>query len=501
MKNDQRNTRHTALHISPEEFRKLGHDLVDAIAAYYEKLAAGPVTRGSVPSEVRRALGGADLPDEGTNPKDIFRDLVPVLMEHSLFTPHPRFWGYITGSAAPAGALSDLLASALNPNVGAWQLSPVASEIELQAVRWLAQFIGYPESCGGVLVSGGNMANFVGFLAARTAKAGWDVRQTGIRAGDKQLTAYVSQETHTWIHKAADLFGLGTNSIRWIPADKDQRMDVQALADKVRQDRSEGYQPFMVVGAGGTVSTGAVDPLHDIATVCEKENLWFHVDGAYGAPAAASPKAPDDLRGLRKADSVALDPHKWLYVPMEAGCSLVKDPAHLLAAFSFRPEYYRFEGTDGEVRTNLFEYGMQNSRGFRALKVWVQLKQAGRKGMQEAIEQDMDLSVLMAEVLQKEPAFEVWTQQLSIVTFRYVPDDLRRDAVAHQRYLNDLNEAVLARVQKEGVLFVSNAVIRGSFVLRACIVNYRTTEEDVRLLPGVVLKAAKECDQEMRKGI
>lgn len=433
------------------------------------------------------------------DPRAIFAELQPTLFDHSLFTTHPRFWGYITGSAAPAGMLADLLASSVNANVGAWQLSPVATEIELQTIRWIAQFIGYPDTCGGVMVSGGNMANFVCFLAARTAKAGWDVRQTGLRGGDRQLTVYTSQETHTWIHKAADLFGLGVNSIRWIQTDSEQRMDVQALSDKIRQDRSEGYQPFMVVGAGGTVSTGAVDPLYEIAAVCAKENVWFHVDGAYGAPATASNLAPEDLRGLRKADSLALDPHKWMYAPMEAGCSLVKDPQLLVQAFTFRPEYYRFEGTDGEVRTNMFEYGMQNSRGFRALKVWVQLRQTGRRGLLDIIDEDIRLSSQMAAYLREEPDIEVWTSNLSIVTFRYVPPDLRKDSAAHQRYLNELNQAILDTVQEEGVMFVSNAVVRGAFLLRACIVNFRTTAEDVRMVPGVVLKVGRELDKSLRK--
>ncbi len=482
-----------------DQFRKIGHSLVDTIADYLENLPSSPVTRGSSPSEIRKVLGQEGLPDQGTDPARIFDELTPKLLEHSLYTAHPRFWGYITGSPAPAGILSDLLGSSINPNVGAWPLSPIATEIELQAIRWIAEFVGYPATCGGIMVSGGNMANFIGFLAARASKAGWDVRAEGVRDGEKQLTVYASQETHTWIHKAADLFGLGVTSIRWVPTDNDLRMNMRQLKSMIADDRAKGFKPFLVVGAGGTVGTGSVDPLAEIAAICKKEDLWFHVDGAYGAPAVASGMAPRELVGLRLAHSVALDPHKWLYAPMEAGCALVRDPDALIRTFSYRPEYYRFEGTDGEPKTNLFEYGMQNSRGFRALKVWVQLKQTGREGMVAAIEEDIRLALRMSEALTAHPEFEVRTTKLSIVTFRYVPPDLREDPVANKEYLNSLNEAILDRIQQEGVVFVSNAVINGTFVMRACIVNFRTTLEDVQLLPETVAAVGREVDASMRK--
>ena len=219
--------------------------------------------------------------------------------------------------------LADLLAAAVNANVGAWKLAPMATEMEAQVIRWLAQFIGYPADCGGLLLSGGNMANLTCFLAARAAQAGWDVRKQGV-AGGPRLCVYASEETHTWIQKAADLAGLGTEAIHWI--DGRQGMDLGALEVRYRQDIDEGYQPFLVVGSAGTVSTGAVDPLPELAAFCQEHKLWFHVDGAYGAFAAGVAGAPADLKGLQSADSVAVDPHKWLYAPLEAGCALVRDP-------------------------------------------------------------------------------------------------------------------------------------------------------------------------------
>jgi glutamate/tyrosine decarboxylase-like PLP-dependent enzyme len=255
----------------------------------------------------------------------------------------------------------------VNPNVGAWTLSPAATEIERQAVRWIAELIGFPPACGGLLVSGGNMANFVCFLAARAACATWDVRTTGLSRDGGSLIVYGSTETHTWIQKAADMYGLGTNAIRWIPTDDQQRMDTSALRRQIEEDRRLGHQPFLVVGTAGSVSTGVVDPLAEIAAICREHQLWFHVDGAYGAPAAHAPGAPPSLRALSEADSVAVDPHKWLYAPLEAGRVLVRDPVKLHNAFSYKPAYYHF----GDHVMNYHDHGPQNSRGFRALKVWL----------------------------------------------------------------------------------------------------------------------------------
>ena len=328
------------------------------------------------------------------------------------------------------------------------------------------------------------MANFVCFLAARTARAGWDVRKTGISGSHPRLLVYASAETHTWIQKAADLFGFGTDAIRWIAVDAHQRMDTADLRRQIVADRSLGDRPFLVVGTAGSVSTGAVDPLPEIGAICREHDLWFHVDGAYGAFAAAIPGAPSDLRWLAEADSVAVDPHKWLYAPLEAGCVLVKRPEDLRNAFSYHPPYYRF---GGEV-LNFVDYGLQNSRGFRALKVWLALQQIGRAGYLESIAEDMRLSRKLFDLLQKHAEFEALTQDLSITTFRYVPPDLRSRLgdPAVEKSLNELNEALLARVEQSGKAFFSNAVIGGRFALRACIVNFRTSDADIEAVPEIV---------------
>ncbi|MGE5244153.1 MAG: pyridoxal phosphate-dependent decarboxylase family protein [Betaproteobacteria bacterium] len=497
---DGNSGRHSALAMDATTFRALGHRLVDQLADFLESLPRGPVTHDESPSAVREALDlTGPLPESGTEPGPLLERTAQLLFEHSLFNGHPRFFGYITAPPAPIGILGDFLAAAVNPNVGAWTLSPAATEIESQTVRWIAELIGYPVDCGGLLVSGGNQANFVCFLAARAAKAGWDIREHGV-AGDsgRRLRVYASNETHTWIQKATDLGGLGTGSIRWIPTDTRLRMDVDVLRRQIEADAAAGDVPCIVVGTAGSVSTGAVDPLLEIGRVCREHGVWFHVDGAYGGFAAALPDAAEDLRGLSLADSVAVDPHKWLYAPLEAGCALVRDPDRLRAAFAYHPPYYHFE----ERATNYVDYGPQNSRGFRALKVWLALRQVGAAGYRRMIADDIRLSRAMAEAVGRHPELQLTTQDLSITTFRYVPRDLRTNVgePSVERHLDALNRELLDRLQRGGEAFVSNAVVGGRYVLRACIVNFHTARADVEAVPDIVARIGRAVDAELRSG-
>lgn len=490
--------RNAPINVSGDEFRKLGHALVDRIAEFYDSLPERPVTRAPTPQEVRSLLGDSQLPDDGTDTARLLDRIAALLFRESLHNGHPKFLGYITSSAAPLGALGDLLAAAVNSNVGAWDLSPVASEIERQTIRWIADFIGYPTDCGGIMVSGGNMANLIGFYAARKAKASWEIRETGLYAENKPLAVYASDATHTWIQKAADLSGIGTDNIRWIASDDRQRMKIGDLEKQIAADRRDDRLPFLVVGAAGTVSTGAVDPLADIAAICKSHDLWFHVDGAYGAPAAALPDADNNLRGLARADSVALDPHKWLYAPLEAGCALVRNPGHLTDAFSFHPEYYRFEDADDDPRLNFYEYGVQNSRGFRALKVWLSLASIGRDGYVDMLTEDIALAQRLYDAAVEHPELEAFTRELSITTFRYRPADLASDNQDVETYLNELNEKLLSEIQSGGEAYVSNAVLEGRMLLRSCVVNFRTGADDIDALPEIVAKCGREIDAKLR---
>ena len=479
-----------------EEFRSEGHKLVDRIADFLDSLPHKKVTPGESPSVIRHALdANRGLPDAGTDPAALLERAAQLVFDHSLFNAHPRFWGYVTAGAAPIGILGELLAAAANPNCGAWFLSPMGSEIEGQTIRWIAEMLRYPTDCGGLFVSGGNMANIVGFLAGRAAKGGAEIRSKGVDG--KRLRAYCSAETHTWIQKAADIAGLGTESVRWIGVDEHFRIDVAALRTRIHEDIALGDKPFLVVGNAGTVSTGAVDDLKELATLCREFDIWFHVDGAYGAMAAVAPDASHLFAGVGEADSLAVDPHKWLYAPLEAGCALVRDVAKLRDAFSYHPAYYHF----GVEATNYFDLGPQNSRGFRALKVWLALQQVGREGYEQMIADDIRLSRAMFEAVSRHPELEAMTQGLSIATFRYVPSDLDRDDQAGAEYLNNLNREILTRLQQGGEAYLSNAVIRGKYALRACIVNFRTTLEDVEAVPELVVRIGRQADGELRPSL
>lgn len=483
--------RHAPIEMSREEFVDTGYKLIDKIAHFIDTVRDKPVTTGESPATLQALLGNTALPEKGLKAEVLFSRVAELLFDHSLLNGHPKFFGYITSSAAPIGALADLLAASVNPNVGANILSPMATEIERQTVRWLAELIGVSPTYGGILVSGGNMANFTAFLAARTAKSPKNIKEEGVFAAGGKLVVYCAKTTHTWIEKAAVLFGLGTKAIRWIDTDGDNKMDNSVLSQTIQTDRQNGYQPIIVIGTAGDVSTGAVDDLKGIAAICKQFDLWFHIDGAYGMPAAVLPELRKLFAGIDDADSIALDPHKWLYAPLEAGCTLIKDSNNLLRAFSAHPAYYNFSHEDQPATLNYYEYGLQNSRGFRALKVWMALQQVGKTGYRQMISDDIALSRLLFRLADDHPELEALTQNLSICTFRYVPAQTK-GMVEREDYLNRINEELLNRLQKCGEVFLSNAIVKGKYCLRACIVNFRTTEKDIEETVEIVVRAGRE---------
>ncbi len=491
--------RQAPIAIGKEEFKSLGYRLIDSIADFLDTLSEKPVTTGESPEQLQTILRPAPLPENGTPAEVLLARASDMLFNHSLFNGHPRFLGYITSSAAPIGALADLLAAAVNPNVGANILSPMATEIEKQTVRWLAEMIGVPPSYGGILVSGGNMANFTAFVAARTAKAPKSIKEDGLSAASRPLVVYCSATTHTWIEKAAIVFGLGTKAIRWIRTDAANTMDAEALEQTIQSDIGNGCMPIMVVGTAGDVSTGAVDNLNAIARICKTYDLWFHVDGAYGIAAAVIPELRSLFHGIEEADSIALDPHKWLYSPLEAGCTLVKNPNHLLEAYSSHPVYYNFGADDDLLTLNYYEYGLQNSRGFRALKVWLALQHAGRSGYRSMIGEDIHLAKFLFDRAARHPELEAVTQNLSITTFRYMPSEYPDSVENLETYVNTLNEALLNELQKGGEVFLSNAVIHEKYCLRACIVNFRTSKRDIEEVVDIVVREGKAVHRTLMK--
>lgn len=487
--------RDNSIELSKEEFQQIGYDLIDQIAELFDTMEKRPVTTAKRPSELKKILGDRSLPENGIPPTELVAQTTDLLINNSLFNGHPKFFGYITSSPAPLGVLADLLASSINPNVGAQVLSPIATEIEKQTIKWLAEFIGVSPSYGGVLVSGGNMANFTAFLAGRTAKGPKSIKEQGVSNSSEKMTVYCSTTTHTWVEKAAILFGLGTNSIRWIKTTTSNKMDETALEEQINEDLKNGFHPIMIIGTAGDVSTGVVDNLKNLASISKKYDLWYHIDGAYGIPAAVIPAFKSMFEGVTDADSLALDPHKWLYSPIEAGCTLMKNPQHLIDTFSSHPEYFNFIGTDGEYRQNFYEFGLQNSRGFRALKVWMTLQQLGRSGYEKLITEDIELAEYLFQLAEQHEELEAVTHNLSITTLRYIPLDFKNNLA--DKYLNKLNEEILNQLQNGGEAFLSNAIVNTNYCLRACIVNFRTSEKDIEELIEILIRVGRKVHSEL----
>ena len=490
-----KDNRETPITISKEEFKKVGYQLIETLSDFIDTIDEKPVTTGETPKEIQTVLGNASLPEHGTSVSELFTKTSDLLLNHSLLNGHPKFFGYITSSPAPIGALADLLASVVNPNVGANILSPMATAIEKQTVKWLAEFIGISPGCGGILVSGGNMANFTAFLAARTAKAPKSIKEDGLANTDGEMVLYCSKATHTWIEKAAVLFGHGSKAIRWIPTDSENKMNTEILSQTINDDLQQGKKPFLVIGNAGDVSTGVVDNLSAIAAICKAQDLWFHIDGAYGIPAAVIPEYKNLFDGIQDADSIALDPHKWLYAPLEAGCTLIKNPQHLIDTYSSHPVYYNFSNQDDEPTVNYYEYGFQNSRGFRALKVWMALQQVGKNGYIEMIAEDIALSELLFEEAKKHSELEAVTQNLSITTLRYIPVGFTQD----ETYLNTLNEKLLNELQQGGEVFLSNAVVADKYCLRCCIVNFRTSRKDILEIVDIIVREGRKIHETLQR--
>jgi glutamate/tyrosine decarboxylase-like PLP-dependent enzyme len=477
--------RNAPIEMEGSEFRRAGYRLVDQIAEFIDNIHGKPVTTNASSVQLSGIVGNDPLPEHGIPAIEIVNRASDLLFSYSLLNGHPKFLGYITSSAAPIGALADLLAAAVNPNVGAYILSPVATTIEKQVIKWLGEFIAVPSCFDGILVSGGNMANFTAFFAAINAKIP-QLKKEGISNVGSKPAVYCCRTTHTWIEKAVSLSGLGTDSIRWIPADSANRMDILLLKNAIEEDKKNNLRPIMVIGTAGDVSTGAVDDLKGIAAISAAHDCWFHVDGAFGTPAAAVPEQQSLFEGVADADSIALDPHKWLYAPLEAGCTLVRDPNHLIQTYSSHPVYYNFD-TDAEPEArNFYEYGFQNSRGFRALKVWMMLQQAGRQGYIEMIAADIQLARLLFQLASEHAELEAVTQNLSITTLRYCPPGYPEAG------LNHLNELLLNDLQHSGEVFLSNAVIGGKYCLRACIVNFRTSEKDIHEIVEIIVRSGRK---------
>jgi aromatic-L-amino-acid decarboxylase len=461
--------------------RALGGEVVELWGELLERLPTLPVGGRATADEVRAAVT-REIPEQPLAMEQLVDTLRTIAFEHSTYTGHPGFMAYISGSGTIPGAAADLLAAAINQNVGGWRLSPAATEIELHLCRWFAGRLGMPAGAGGYVTSGGAMAAFVALKAARDARAGWPVREQGTRAGPP-LTFYASAQVHDVNSRAADMLGLGRDALRVVPCDDAYRMRVDALRAAIARDLRDGSRPVAVVATAGTVATGAIDPLDDVADACAEHGLWMHVDGAYGGVAALTDALRPRFRRIERADSVAFDPHKWLYTPHSGGVIVVRDMQTLASAFAIEPSYVHEDKAVTGRGVDLYALGPQFSRGFHALKIWVSLLAHGWAAYERRIVHDTALATYLYERAAATPELETIgpAPTLSIACFRYVPSELRGDPSA-EPYLNRLNERLMAELQLAGRVFPSNALLDGRYALRACIVNFRTEAVDIDAL-------------------
>jgi len=482
--------------IDAAAFRRLGHLAVDVAADHLERVGSGhaPVFEPMTPEERARVLE-QPLPERGRSPEELVRTVRDEILTHPMGNGHPRFFGWVNSPPFPVGTVAELLAATLDPSCAGGDHAAIY--LERCTIRWLQELVGFPtgESMG-LLVSGGSMATLTALAAARhraVAADGGDVRRAGLQAGPAPLVLYLSSEGHSCIRKAAELLGLGGGSVRVVPVDGAYRMRPDGLRAAVHADRWAGRRPFCAVASAGTVATGAVDPLDELADVCADERLWLHVDGAYGAVGVLDPAAAPQFRGMERADSLALDPHKWLSVPVECGAVLVRQEATLRAAFSLVPAYIETEEGKGFGGLPWYsEYGFQQTRGFRALKLWMVLAHLGRDGLVAHVARHNAPAGRLAQLVRAAPDLDLVTPPtLSIVCFRYRPPGWS----ASDARLDALNRALMHAVQAGGEAFLTNAVLDGRFVLRACILHYGTREHDLEALIDVVRRTGAELAQ------
>jgi len=463
---------------SADEIRDWGDSVTAFIIEYFGGLRDRPAYRQTSSNEIRRGLD-SKLPITGTDFDELLKVFRGAIVPFSRQNAHPRMFGYVQSPGTPIGAFADLLASTLNANLTIWRSAPAPVELERVTIDWIRQILGFPVEAGGLFVSGGSMANLAALAAARQTK----------HDSLGRLRMYASNATHFSITKAAALLGIDRENVHQIAVDERFKMRVDDLVTKITADLKCGLVPFCVVANAGTVNTGAVDPLADVREVADRFKLWMHVDGSYGAFAVLAKSARKLFVGMERADSIALDPHKWLYLPVDVGCVIYRDPEIARAAFAHEAEYTRIIGHEADEAFAFWDYGPELSRRFRALKVWMLLKGVGLDSLGKAIENNLACARHLESMVQKSDDFEMVSPvELSIFCFRHVPVQLRKES---PKTIDEFNERLLVALQRDGSSYLSNAMLGGRFALRGCVLNYRTTLRDMEILLDDLRRVAK----------
>ena len=472
--------------LDPEDWnetRRVSHQVVDDAVAYLRDVRERPVWR-AMPADVRAAFE-EPAPRGPTPLPDVYREVAERVLPYPMGNIHPRFWAWYMGSSNFTGALADFLAAVQGSNLGGG--NHAAARLDQQVVAWCKEMIGFPPSASGTLVSGGSMANMIALIVARNVKAGVDVGEHGVAALGAPLRFYGSDQMHNCHRKAMQAIGLGNQSLRRVPSRPDLRIDIEALGAAIARDRADGFRPAGLIANAGTVNTGAIDDLPALADLAAREGLWLHVDGCIGALIAVAPQNAYRVRGLERADSIALDPHKWLHAPFEVGCVLVRDAAAHRASFSMTQEYLEQAPRGLAAAEWLYEYGLQTSRGFRALKVWMALKQHGVEKFGRLIDQNIAQARHLDALIAAEPLLEsVAPTTINIVCFRFRLPDL------DEAGLKRLNVEIMIRLQEEGIAVVSDTTVHGRHCLRVAINNHRTRRSDLNLLVQEIVRLGRK---------
>src|SRR5436190_1710876 len=475
---------------SPEQIRSWANAAVELMAEYLGTIRNRPVYPHTSSCQIREHLDSS-LPEEPTTFHELLHIFDDTLIELSRHNAQPRMFGYVQAPGTAIAALADLLASTLNANLTAWRSAPAAVEIERLTIDWIKQIVGFNRNAAGLFVSGGSMANMAALAAARRAKAPAQIQNKGAQFCAQALRVYASEETHHSVVKAAALLGIGRDNVRLIGVDERYKINLDSLVTAIEEDRAAGHLPICVVANAGTVATGAFDPLAQISEIARRYNLWLHVDAAYGVFAALAPSIRHLFASIARADSVALDPHKWLYLPVDCGCVLYRDPETARTTFAHEAEYTRVIGQEADEAFAFWDYGPELSRRFRALKVWMLLKGVGLQALSDAIEKDLACARNFEKLVQNSEDFEMLAPvELSVFCFRHLPAGLKRALAAAspsvrekiEKQLDAHNERLLLALQRDGSSYLSNARLRGRFSLRGCVMNYRTTLRDMEIL-------------------
>lgn len=483
--------KHNEENLDPEDWgamRALGHKIVDDMLEYMQSIAERPVWQPA-PDSVKKHFD-QPLPDDPQPRGEIYQEFLDYVLPYPIGNTHPRFWGWVFGTGTPFGALAEFLTAAMNTNSGDMDHHS-ANHVEKQVLTWIKEMLGYPLSASGLFTSGCSAANLIGLTVARNSTAEFDLRHEGVHQGSRKMVLYASQEIHSSIQKAVEILGLGSSALRHIPVNAAYQIELGELRERIKIDRADGYFPFCVVGAAGTTNTGAIDDLEALAEICDSENLWLHVDGAFGAWAAIAPGVRNKVKGMERADSLAFDLHKWMYMPYELGCVLVRDPRQHRDAFFLRPDYLarveKGRGITGGDLPWLSDYGFQLSREFRALKAWMSVKEHGALKYGRMIQQNIDQAHYVAGQIEAQPELELMAPvPLNVVCFRYYREGMEDEE------LDRLNQRILVELQEGGLAVVSGTRIRGRFVFHLANTNHRSRQEDFDLLLEEVIRLGAE---------